>query len=139
MLSAGLRPLFRKVDCLQLPVPDLEAGLRFYRDGLGHELLWRTATAAGLRMPETGTELVLQTERPEPEVNLLVASAAASAEAIRQAGGQVVEPPFDVQVGRCAVLLDPWGNRLVVLDLSRGLLVTDAQKDAQKNVTETEP
>ncbi|GBF04299.1 glyoxalase/bleomycin resistance protein/dioxygenase [Deinococcus aerius] len=48
MLSAGLRPLFRKVDCLQIPVPNLEAGLGFYRDGLGHELLRRTATAAGL-------------------------------------------------------------------------------------------
>ncbi|GBF04300.1 hypothetical protein DAERI_010472 [Deinococcus aerius] len=86
-------------------------------------------------MPETDTELVLQTERPEPEVNLLVASADAAADAIRQAGGQVVEPPFDVQVGRCAVLLDPWGSRLVALDLGKGRLATDAQK----NVTGTEP
>ncbi|WP_344870219.1 VOC family protein [Deinococcus aetherius] len=110
---------------MQIPVPDLEAGLTFYRDCLGHELLWRTATAAGLRMPETDAELVLRTERPELEVNLLVSSADAATEAVVQAGGSVVEPPFDVQVGRCAVLLDPWGNRLVLLDLSRGLLITD--------------
>jgi catechol 2,3-dioxygenase-like lactoylglutathione lyase family enzyme len=32
-------PLFRKVDCLQIPVPDLEAGLAFYRDRLGHPLI----------------------------------------------------------------------------------------------------
>ena len=34
-------PLLRRVDCVQIPVPDLDAGLRFYRDGLGLELKWR--------------------------------------------------------------------------------------------------
>jgi catechol 2,3-dioxygenase-like lactoylglutathione lyase family enzyme len=33
------RGLLRKVDCVQLPVPDLEGGLAFYRDRLGHELV----------------------------------------------------------------------------------------------------
>ncbi|HLC29022.1 MAG TPA: VOC family protein [Dehalococcoidia bacterium] len=68
-------PLFRKIDCLQLPVPDIEAGLAFYRDRLGHELVWRTPTAAGLRMPETDAEIVIQTEKPQLEANLLVSSA----------------------------------------------------------------
>ena len=52
-------PLLRKVDCVQVPVPDLDAGLRFYRDGLGLELKWRHATQAGLRLGDT--ELVPQT------------------------------------------------------------------------------
>ena len=68
-------PLFRKIDCLQLPVPDIEAGLALYRDRLGHELVWRTPTAAGLRMPETDAEIVIQTEKPQLEANLLVSSA----------------------------------------------------------------
>jgi catechol 2,3-dioxygenase-like lactoylglutathione lyase family enzyme len=50
-------PLLRKVDCVQIPVPDLDAGLRFYRDGLGLELKWRHATQAGLRLGDT--ELVV--------------------------------------------------------------------------------
>ncbi len=37
------RPLFRKVDAIEIPVPALDAGLAFYRDALGHELIWRTA------------------------------------------------------------------------------------------------
>ena len=53
-------PLLRKFDCLQIPVPDLEAGLAFYRDLLGHPLIWRTATAAGLRLPDSDAEIVLQ-------------------------------------------------------------------------------
>jgi predicted enzyme related to lactoylglutathione lyase len=118
-------PLFEKIDCLQIPVPDLEEGLAFYLDKLGHGLIWRTETAAGLRMPETDAEIVIQTERPQLEVNLKVESADAAAERIVQAGGKLVAGPFDIQIGRCAVVLDPWGNALVVLDASKGRLVTD--------------
>jgi catechol 2,3-dioxygenase-like lactoylglutathione lyase family enzyme len=32
-------PLLRKVDAVTVPVPDLDTGLRFYRDALGHQLL----------------------------------------------------------------------------------------------------
>jgi hypothetical protein len=34
-------------------------------------------------------------------------------------------PPFDIQIGRCVVVTDPWGNLLVLLDTSQGLLFTD--------------
>ena len=118
--------LIRKVDCVRLYVPDLEAGLAFYRDQLGHELIWRTPTAAGLRLPETDAELVLQTEDQRQETDLLVDSADESARLIEQAGGKVIVPPFDIQVGRCVVVEDPWGNPLVLLDLSKGLFKTDS-------------
>ena len=127
MTSSPLTPLLRKVDCLQIPVPDLEEGLAFYRDRLGHDLIWRTETAAGLRMPDTDAEIVIQTERAALEVNLLVASADRAVTAIVEAGGQVVVPPFDIRIGRCAVVQDPWGNELILLDMSKGPLVTDAQ------------
>ena len=117
--------LLRKVDCVRLYVPDLEAGLSFYRDRLGHELIWRTETAAGLRLPESDTELVLQTEEQRQEVDLLVDSATEAAKAIELAGGKVIVPPFEIQIGRCVVLEDPWGNSLVLLDTSKGLLKTD--------------
>jgi predicted enzyme related to lactoylglutathione lyase len=118
-------PLFQKVDCLQVPVPDLEAGLAFYRDRLGHTLIWRTETAAGLRLPASAAEIVLQTERPELEANLTVTSVDAAVTTIVEAGGRVLVAPFDITIGRCAVVADPWGNRLVILDTSKGLLVTD--------------
>ena len=117
--------LLRKVDCIRLYVPDLEAGLAFYRDRLGHELIWRTETAAGLRLPESDAELVLQTEDQHQEVDLLVDSAGEAAKLVEQAGGKVIVPPFEIQIGRCVVLEDPWGNPLVLLDTSKGLLKTD--------------
>ena len=119
-------PLIRKVDCVQIEVPDLEAGLAFYRDQLGHQLVWRTKRAAGLRLPDTDAEIVLQIERPGMEINLLVDSVDAAVARIVAAGGTVVVPPFEIQIGRCVVVCDPWGTQLIMLDTSKGLLVTDA-------------
>jgi lactoylglutathione lyase len=127
------RPLLRKVDCLRIYVPGLEAGLAFYRDKLGHELIWRTATAAGLRLPETDAELVIQTEDQRQEIDLLVDSADDAAKFIEQAGGIVIVPPFDIQIGRCVVVEDPWGNPLVLLDMSKGSLTTDAEGNVLGN------
>jgi predicted enzyme related to lactoylglutathione lyase len=124
-MSPNLAPLIRKIDCVQIPVPDLEAGLTFYRDRLGHDLIWRTDTAAGLRMPEDDAEIVLQTERPQPEVDYKVESADEAAERFVEAGGNLLVPPFDIQIGRCVVVADPWGNTLVLLDMSKGRLITD--------------
>ena len=126
--ASGARPeaLIRKVDCIQLRVPDLESGLAVYRDKLGHDLIWRSENAVGLRMPEGDTEIVLQIERDEPEVDLLVKSADEAATRMVEAGGVVLVQPFDVRIGRCTVVEDPWGNRLVLLDMSKGPLVTDS-------------
>ena len=103
-------PLLRTIDCVQVPVPDLDAGLRFYRDGLGLELKWRHATQAGLRLGDS--ELVLQTERPELEPNFLVSSADEAARRVESLGGTVLSRPEDIPVGRVAKVADPFGNPL---------------------------
>jgi predicted enzyme related to lactoylglutathione lyase len=118
-------PLIRKVDAIQIHVPDLEAGLRFYRDQLGHEVAWRTERAIGLRLPESDAELVIQTERERAEPNLLVDAVDEAVARIVQAGGSVLVAPFEIQIGRCVVVCDPWGTPLVLLDASKGLLTTD--------------
>jgi lactoylglutathione lyase len=123
---AAARPLFVDVDCVQIPVQDLDAALAFYHDALGHTLIWRTHSAAGLRLADSATELVIQTERPELEPNLAVASADAAAQRFVNTGGTLLVPPFEIAIGRCAVVQDPWGNRLVMLDRSQGRLLTDA-------------
>jgi lactoylglutathione lyase len=126
-------PLFKKIDCIRLYVPDLEAGLSFYRDQLGHPLIWRTEQEAGLRIPGSDSELVLQTERPGLEVDITVESADEAATRWAALGGKVLAGPFDIRIGRCVVVQDPWGNgstdhcSLVLLDTSKGLLVSDAE------------
>ncbi len=118
-------PLFHKVDCIRLHVSDLDEALIFYRDRLGHDLVWRSDRSAGLRMPATDTEIVLHTEEPGQEIDFKVESADAAAARFVAAGGTILVPPFDIQIGRCVVVADPWGNPLVLLDTSKGLLITD--------------
>ena len=128
------KPLFSKVDCIRLTVSDLESGLSFYRDKLGHSLIWRTPQAAGLRMPGTDAEIVIQTESERQEVDISVASADKAAQRYTDAGGTLVVPPFDIQIGRCTVVRDPWGNQLVLLDASKGLLATDKDGNVSGNL-----
>ncbi|MDP9238026.1 MAG: VOC family protein [Chloroflexota bacterium] len=132
-------PLFRKVDCIRMPVADLEGGLAFYRDALGHQLNWRTATAAGLRMPDSDAEIVIHTEGHLSEVDLLVDSVEQAANRFTEAGGRIVSGPFDIAIGRCAVVADRWGNVLVILDMSKGRLTVDAKGNVIGNQPPPQP
>ena len=130
------KPLFLYLDCLNLPVSDLEKALEFYRDKLGHSLIWRTESAAGLRLPDSNAELVIRTEEYPPETDIKVESAIEAAERFVEAGGSIVAEPFDIQIGKCVVVKDPWGNHLVLLDSSRGKLATDAEGNVTGNLPE---
>jgi predicted enzyme related to lactoylglutathione lyase len=68
------------------------------------------------------------------EVDFLVDSADAAATFIEQSGGKIIVPPFDIQIGRCVVVEDPWENPLVLLDTSKGLLKTDSDGNIVGNV-----
>ncbi len=120
-------PLIRKVDCIRMRVPDLHAGLAFYRDVLGHPLIWRTATAARLAMPDSDAEIVIHTEQTPETVDLLVVSIGEAVERMTEAGGRLLAGPFEIAIGRVVVVADPFGNALTLLDQSKGKLSTDAE------------
>ncbi len=128
-----MKPLLLKVDCHSLPVPDLDAGVDFYRS-LGHELIWRDATGAGLRLPDSEAELVLHTAARPIETDFTDASVPEAVAAFTAAGGKLVHGPFDIRIGQCAVLLDPWNNPIVILDNSKGLLAVDDDGNVIGNV-----
>jgi predicted enzyme related to lactoylglutathione lyase len=114
------------VDAVMLAVPDLDEGVRVYRDALGHQLLWRNdATGqAGLRTARGGAEIVLTT-RESSAPNWLVRSADEAAAAFVRVGGRVIAEPIDIPVGRVAVVADPFGNVLVLVDLTKGTYAVD--------------
>jgi len=121
-------PLFRKIDCLSIPVPDLDAALAFYSQDLGHEIIWRSTKAAGLRLPASTAELVLHSDDRKMETDLAVDSVPEALARFTSAGGKVLAGPFDIQIGLCAVVSDPWENVLVILDASKGPLQLDETK-----------
>ena len=131
----NIRPSSAKSTASACRVADLDAALAFYRDALGHELNWRTPTSAGLRMPNSDAEIVIHTEGGPPEVDMLVDSVEAAAQRFVEAGGRIINGPFDIAIGRCAVVADPWGNVLVMLDMTKGRLTTDAEGNVTGNET----
>jgi predicted enzyme related to lactoylglutathione lyase len=118
--------IFRRVDAVTVPVPDLDAGLRYYGQALGHRLIWRNDAVgqAGLALPDGDSELVLTT-RQSYEPNWLVDSVDEAVELLTGHGGELVTAPFDIPVGRAAVVRDPFGNTLVLVDLSKGTYATE--------------
>jgi predicted enzyme related to lactoylglutathione lyase len=126
MTASGL---LLKVDAVTVRVPDLDAGLAFYVDVLRHKLRWRNDATeqAGLELPGGDSELVLTT-RHAYEPNWLVDSADVAVEVFRSNGGVVLAEPFDIPVGRLGVVLDPFGNALVLLDLSKGTYDVDSER-----------
>lgn len=117
--------LFKSTDCLRLYVSNLEEGLRFYRDALGLKLIWSTDTAIGLGMADLVTEVVIQTEDKRQEIDIKVDSVIDAVKIIENAGGQIVYGPFDIKIGKCAVIRDPWDNEYVILDSTKGTFITD--------------
>lgn len=117
--------VFRKVDAVSVPVPDLDVGLAFYCGVLGHRLAWRNDAVgqAGLELADADSELVLTT-RQGYEPNWLVDDVPTAVEVFLAHGGSVVRAPFEIPVGRVAVVRDPFGNPLVLVDLSRGRYAT---------------
>src|ERR1700693_5731707 len=95
------QPLFRKIDCHLLRVADLEAAIAFYGDKLGHRLLWRTEEAVGFELPETDAELVVHL-RVGPETDILVNDVDEAFARFLRAGGETIQAPFDLAIGRCA-------------------------------------
>ena len=90
---------------------------------LGLRPLWRDDGHVGLDLPETDAEIVLHTEPdlpPDGLVHYLVDDVVAAVRELETKGCAIVEPPFDIPIGKCAVIRDPFGVTLCILDMTKG-------------------
>jgi lactoylglutathione lyase len=121
-------PLFRKIDAYLIKADDLASAVAFYGERLGHPVIWRTPEAVAFRLPETDAELVVHAHLA-PEVDLLVADVDEAYADLIAAGAKPLMPPFEIAIGRCARVEDPFGNPLTILDQSKGTFVTSSDHD----------
>ncbi|MDD4096853.1 MAG: bleomycin resistance protein, partial [Oscillospiraceae bacterium] len=71
-------------------------------------------------------EVVLQTDRKKMNVDFKVESVVDSLEIITASGGKIIRGPFDIPIGKCAVIQDKWENEYIIIDMTKGKYVTDA-------------
>lgn len=112
----------RKIDCVMVRVDDLAAAGAFYARVFGLRKLWQDELSIGMGMAETDAEIVLHTMDIPVEESLyyLVDDVLAAVSACQQEGCTIRKAPFDIQIGKCAVLEDPFGNAVCILDMSKG-------------------
>lgn len=120
-------PALRKIDCIMVRVAELDAAVDYYQRVFGLRVFWRRERAVGLKMPETDAEIVLHTESDIPgpvEPHYLVDDVVAAVASYAGQGCSILVAPFDIEIGKCAVLQDPFGVRLCILDMTKGPLAT---------------
>ncbi len=115
--------MLRKIDCVMLKVDQLEAAAAYYERVFGLKRLWSDDHSVGMGMPETDAEIVLHNYADLPRdlnVHYLVNNVVQSVAILTAQGCTVKAEPFDIAIGKCAVLDDPFGNTLAILDMTKG-------------------
>lgn len=115
--------MLRKIDCVMIRTDDVEAAVRYYSDVFGLRVLWRDETSVGLGLPDTDAEIVLHCNPDIPnqvEVYYLVDDVISAVRALEQRGCHVLNGPFEIPIGQGAVITDPFGTRLCILDMTKG-------------------
>ena len=115
--------MLKKIDCIMIHVADLEAATAYYSEVFGLRPLWRDEVSVGLGFPETDAEIVLHCipDLPNPvEVHYLVDDVQDAVRRFRDKGCQILVEPFDIPIGQCAVIQDPFGIVLSILDMTQG-------------------
>ena len=115
--------MLRKIDCVMIQVDDLESAVQYYTDVFGMRRLWRDEGSVGLGFPETDAEIVLHSNLDLPsriEVHYLVDDVIAAVQMLARRGCRILVEPFDIPIGKCAVIEDPFGTPLNILDMSKG-------------------
>ncbi|MBV9731247.1 MAG: hypothetical protein JO275_00640 [Verrucomicrobia bacterium] len=115
--------MFRNVDCVMIRVDSVEVAATYYREVFGLRPNWSDDVSIGLKFPESDTEIVLHNDPniPSPvEVYYLVRDVVDAVKSYTEKGCHLLVAPFDIRIGKCAVLKDPFETRICILDMTKG-------------------
>jgi predicted enzyme related to lactoylglutathione lyase len=115
--------MLRKIDCVMIRVNDIKAAAAYYAKVFGLQPQWSADDSIGLVFPESDAEIVLHCDLNIPssvEVHYLVENVIAAVANYAAQGCRVLVEPFDIAIGKCAVIADPFGTRLCILDMTKG-------------------
>jgi predicted enzyme related to lactoylglutathione lyase len=113
----------KKIDAVLLRVKDLEKTAEFYVEVMGLRLGWtdKENQMIGLLFPGNDTELVLHCNEslPDPNISYQVDDVLSFVETYILRGCKVLVESFDIRCGKCAILQDPEGHSVEVMDITK--------------------
>ena len=116
--------MLKKIESVLIRVNDVSAAADFYADVFGLKPIWRDeqTDSAGLLFSDTSAETVLSYDPHmlgQAEVHYLVDDVVSAVEKYAEQGCIILTQPFDTRKGRAAVIQDPFGTRIFILDMSK--------------------
>lgn len=114
---------FLKIDSIMFYVSSLEKSAEFYSCVLGLRQVWADEEQGmiGFSFKRSDSEIVIHSDPdlPNPSFSFLVRNAEKFCDEFQKKGYRVVKEPFEVRCGKYAVLADPDGNELPIIDLTK--------------------
>lgn len=113
----------KKIDCIMYCVTDLEEAAKFYEEVLGLKRGWldQKEEMIGFLLPDNDSEIVLHkdTSLPNPNISFQVENVEQFCNYYLNKGYEVELEPIEVRCGKYAVILDPDGNKIPIIDLTK--------------------
>ena len=95
----------------------------YYRDVFGLRPIWSGDGSIRLAFTESDIEIVLRNSPNIPssiEAYYLVRDVINDLNSYTEKGCELLIAPFDILIVKCAVIKDPFGMRLCILDITKG-------------------
>ena len=119
-----MRHTHHSIDYVEIYVDDVAAATTFYREAFGWQFNDYGDAYSGIQAPDGDGEIggitVGDARGGSPLVLIISEDLDGSLEAVRRAGGEIAEGPFDYPGGRRFHFRDPSGNQLGVFQPSDG-------------------
>lgn len=121
--------MLRKMSSVLIRVNDVAEAIDFYSNVFGLKPIWEDQQnqQAGLLFPESDAEIILHTDPTisgQTVVQYLVDDVVAAIEFYVDQGCKVLAEPFETRMGKGAVIQDPFGTRLYLVDMSKAAAET---------------
>ncbi len=104
-------------------VSDLAKAEKFYGEILGLKKSWQDdkAQMVGFKFEQSDSEIVITSDLKQPDFDwsFLIENVEDFVENFKRQGYKIGTEPIEVRCGKYAVLLDPDGNKIPIIDLTK--------------------